>query len=160
MTTQRVSLTVNGRPETIDIQTTWTLVQVLREGLFLRGTEEGCGEGSCGSCTVLVDGKLVRACLYLGVRADGSTVETVEGLADGDVLHPVQEAFVTCGGIQCGFCTPGFLISTRQLLNENPDPTEDEIKEFLSGNFCRCGGYSLIIDAVKSAAVALRSDSS
>jgi len=147
-----VSLIVNGRLEELEIPTHWTLVQLLREGLHLRGTEEGCGEGSCGSCTVLVDGELTRACLFLAVRADGHEVTTVEGLAHDGELSPVQRAFVERGAVQCGFCTPGMVVTVTALLHETDDPTDEEIREFLSGNFCRCGGYPLILAAVKQAA--------
>src|SRR5439155_18489438 len=126
--------------------------QLLRDGMQMLGTEEGCGEGSCGSCTVLVDGQLVRACLYLAVRAEGRTVQTVEGLAHGGELDPVQRAFVRHGAVQCGFCTPGFLMSTKQLLRAHPQPTDEQVREYLSGNFCRCGGYTLILAALGEAA--------
>jgi aerobic carbon-monoxide dehydrogenase small subunit len=147
-----IALTVNGRPETVEIESHWTLVQLLRDGLQMLGTEEGCGEGSCGSCTVLVDGQLVRSCLSLAVRAEGRTVQTVEGLAHGGELDPVQRAFVRQGAVQCGFCTPGFLMSSKQLLRDHPQPTDEQIREYLSGNFCRCGGYTLILAAVREAA--------
>jgi aerobic-type carbon monoxide dehydrogenase small subunit (CoxS/CutS family) len=151
-----IDLTVNGRPARVDAKAHWTLLQLLRDGLFMNGTEEGCGEGSCGSCTVIVDGELTRACLYLAIRAEGREVVTVEGLASGEVLHPVQQAFVERGAIQCGFCTPGMIMSSVALLSENADPSEEEIREHLSGNFCRCGGYTLIFDAVKVAAARQR----
>ncbi|MCZ7530477.1 MAG: (2Fe-2S)-binding protein [Acidimicrobiia bacterium] len=149
-----IDLTVNGRHENVEIHDNWTLLDVLRSGLTMLGTEEGCGEGSCGSCTVLVDGRLVRSCLFLGVRASGRDVLTVEGLSKDGELDALQNAFVDEGGIQCGFCTPGFLMTTKVLLEENPSPTEEEIREFLSGNFCRCGGYTLILKAVQAAALA------
>ena len=147
-----VGLTVNGRSETVEIEGHWTLVQLLREGLQMLGTEEGCGEGSCGSCTVLVDGEPVRSCLFLAVRTEGREVATVEGLATDGRLDPVQQAFVEHGAVQCGFCTPGFLMTTKALLRDHPAPTDDEIREYLSGNFCRCGGYTLIVAAVRDAA--------
>ncbi|MDP9343382.1 MAG: (2Fe-2S)-binding protein [Actinomycetota bacterium] len=147
-----IALHVNGRPEEVEIQSHWTLVQLLREGLQMLGTEEGCGEGSCGSCTVMVDGELVRSCLYLAVRAEGRNVQTVEGLAHDGELDPLQRAFVQHGAVQCGFCTPGFLMSAEALLRDHPDPTDQEIREYLSGNFCRCGGYTLILAAVRDAA--------
>src|SRR5438094_2174604 len=150
--TKSISLEVNGRAEEVEIPAHWTLVQLLRDGLQMLGTEEGCGEGSCGSCTVMVDGELVRSCLYLAVRAEGRSVLTVEGLARDGTLDPVQQAFVDHGAVQCGFCTPGFLMSTKALLRDRPDPSDDEIREYLSGNFCRCGGYSLILAAVRDAA--------
>ena len=149
---QTIELQVNGRQERVEIRTNWTLLQLLREGLYLLGTEEGCGEGSCGSCTVLVDGRLARSCLMLAIRANGRTMETVEGLAVGGRLHPLQQAFIDQGAVQCGFCTPGFLMCAKALLAENPDPNEGEIREYLSGNFCRCGGYTMIVAAVRAAA--------
>ena len=148
-----IELTVNGRPVRVDAPSHWTLIQLLRDGLELLGTKEGCGEGSCGACTVLVDGRLTRACLALAVRAHGVHVTTIEGLAAGDRLDPIQEAFVRHGAIQCGFCTPGMVLTATALLAERPDPTEDQIREFLSGNFCRCAGYRSIIAAVRDAAV-------
>jgi len=156
MSSREVTLTVNGRTERVTIKDHWTLLDLLRRGLAMRGTEEGCGEGSCGSCTVLVDGTLVRSCLSLAVRADGTTVETIEGMATAGELHPIQQAYVDCGGIQCGFCTPGFVMVTRELLTSNPDPTEQEVREFLAGNFCRCGGYTFILEAVQRAARTMR----
>jgi len=145
-------LTVNGRPVEADVPTHWTLVQLLRDRLGLLGTKEGCGEGSCGACTVLVDGRLVRSCLALAVRAAGASVTTIEGLARDDRLDPVQDAFVRCGAIQCGFCTPGMILTAKVLLEAHPSPTEAQIREFLSGNLCRCAGYGLIIEAVRDAA--------
>ena len=147
-----VELTVNDRAVQVDVPGQWTLVQLLRDGLGLLGTKEGCGEGSCGACTVLVDGRLIRACLALAVRAEGTRVVTIEGLGTDGALRPVQAAFVKHGGIQCGFCTPGFVITAAALLAEHPTPTEHEIREFLSGNFCRCAGYNLIFNAVREAA--------
>ena len=149
-----IGLTVNGRAESVEIETHWTLIQLLREGLQLLGTEEGCGEGSCGSCTVMVDGELVRSCLFLALRSEGRSLLTVEGLATDGELDPVQRAFVDHGAVQCGFCTPGFLMATKALLRDQPDPTDEEVREFLSGNFCRCGGYTLILAAVRDAASA------
>lgn len=147
-----IQLTVNGRQEEAEIPAHWSLLQLLRQGLHLLGTEEGCGEGVCGSCTVLVDGGLVRACLYLAVRAAGRDVLTIEGMRRDDELDPLQRAFAERGAIQCGFCTPGMIISARALLADNPRPTLEEIREHLSGNVCRCGGYSLILSAVQQAA--------
>ena len=147
-----VELTVNGRPVRVDVPVHWTLIQLLRDGLALLGTKEGCGEGSCGACTVLVDGRLTRACLALAVRAGGAHVETIEGVADGETLDRVQAAFVAHGAIQCGFCTPGMVMTAKALLAEHPHPSDEEIREFLSGNFCRCAGYQRIITAVREAA--------
>ena len=147
-----VRLTVNDRAVQVDVPAHWTLIQLLRDGLGLLGTKEGCGEGSCGACTVLVDGRLTRACLALAVRAEGPRVTTIEGLGTGALLHPIQDAFVRHGAIQCGFCTPGMVITAKALLDEHPRPTDREIREFLSGNFCRCAGYNLILNAVRDAA--------
>ncbi len=147
-----VELTVNERAVRADVPGHWTLIQLLRDGLGLLGTKEGCGEGSCGACTVLVDGRLTRSCLALAVRADGTRILTIEGVASGDKLDPVQDAFVRHGAIQCGFCTPGMVLTTKALLAEHPRPTDHEIREFLSGNFCRCAGYGLILNAVRDAA--------
>lgn len=149
---QALELTINGRPERVQIPTEWTLLQLLRDGLGLLGTKEGCGEGSCGACTVLVDGRLARSCLYLALRAAGRSVLTVEGLASNGRLDPIQEVFVGHGAIQCGFCTPGMVLAAKALLSENPTPGEEEIREFLSGNFCRCGGYTQIVNAVRELA--------
>jgi len=152
--TRRLELevTVNGRVTRVEVPPHWTLLQLLRDGLDLLGTKEGCGEGSCGACTVLVDGRLTRACLALAVRARGASVVTVEGLATEDRLDPVQDAFVRHGAIQCGFCTPGLVLTTKVLLADHPEATDDEIREYLAGNLCRCGGYALIMNAVRELA--------
>lgn len=147
-----IELTVNSRVEKVSVPLQWTLLQLLRDGLGLLGTKEGCGEGSCGACTILVDGRLVRSCLYLAVRADGRRVFTVEGLASDGQLDPIQQAFVKHGAIQCGFCTPGMVIAIKALLSDNPAPDDSEIREFLSGNFCRCGAYTQIVNAVRELA--------
>jgi carbon-monoxide dehydrogenase small subunit len=153
---QTIELTVNGRAERVKVPTQWTLLQALRDGLGLLGTKEGCGEGSCGACTVLVDGRLVRSCLYLALRAAGRDVLTIEGLGVDGQLDPIQEAFVTHGAIQCGFCTPGMIIVTRALLSDNPRPDEKDIREFLSGNLCRCGSYTQVVNAVRALAAGHR----
>ena len=147
-----LELTVNDRVVQVDVPGHWTLVQVLRDGLGLLGTKEGCGEGSCGACTVLVDGRLTRACLALAIRVDGARVVTIEGIGTDAALDPVQDAFVRHGAIQCGFCTPGMVITAKALLDEHPRPTDHEIREFLSGNFCRCAGYNMILNAVRDVA--------
>ena len=147
---------MNGRRERIDVEPRRTLADALRDDLDLTGTHLGCEQGVCGACTVLLDGEPVRSCLMLAVQADGSALITVEGLA-GDELHPLQQAFADCHGLQCGFCTPGFLISALHLLTENPDPSREEIRAGLSGNICRCTGYAGIVDAVRQAAIAMRS---
>jgi aerobic-type carbon monoxide dehydrogenase small subunit (CoxS/CutS family) len=144
-----IGLIVNGSPEQVTIKEHWTLIDLLRQGLSLLGTEEGCGEGVCGSCTVILDGRLVRSCLYLAVRAEGKNVRTVEGLARGEQMSPLQEAFVDCGAVQCGFCIPGFLMATAWLLDQDPPATDQEIREHLSGNLCRCGGYPQILAAAR-----------
>ena len=152
----RVSFSVNGCREQIDVEPRRTLADALREDLGLTGTHLGCEQGVCGACTVLLDGEPVRSCLMLAVQADGSSLTTVEGLASGrGDLHPLQQAFADCHGLQCGFCTPGFLISALHLLTENRDPTREEIRAGLSGNICRCTGYAGIVDAVRQAAAAL-----
>ena len=144
-----VELTVNERAVRVDVPGHWTLIQLLRDGLGLLGTKEGCGEGSCGACTVLVDGRLTRACLALAVRTSRARVTTIEGVGTDTALDPIQDAFVRHGAIQCGFCTPGLLLTTKALLAEQPGASDAEIREFLSGNFCRCGGYTLIMNAVR-----------
>jgi len=154
-----LQVTVNGHPVQAEVPAHWTLVQLLRDRLGLLGTKEGCGEGSCGACTVLVDGRLVRSCLALAIRVDGANVTTIEGLARDDRLDPVQDAFVRRGAIQCGFCTPGMILTTKVLLGSHPSPTDAQIREFLSGNLCRCAGYGLIMDAVHEAARAIASPS-
>ena len=152
----QVSFSVHGRRERIDVEPRRTLADALRDDLGLTGTHLGCEQGVCGACTVLLDGEPIRSCLMLAVQADGSSLTTVEGLA-GDELHPLQRAFADCHGLQCGFCTPGFLISALHLLTENPDPSREDIRAGLSGNICRCTGYVGIVDAVRQAAIAMRS---
>lgn len=147
-----ISLTVNGEPYAIIVESHHTLLQVLREQLVLTGTKNGCDSGECGACTVLFDGEPVNACLVLAPEADGHEIITVEGLTKDGQLDPVQEALVETGGIQCGFCTPGVVISAYALLKRNPDPTEAEIREALVGNLCRCTGYTRIVQAVQRAA--------
>ena len=144
----RLELTVNDAPVSVEALAQWTLLELLRDGLGLLGTKEGCGEGSCGACTVLVNGRLTRSCLALAVRMSDVSILTIEGVARNGELDPVQEALVRHGGIQCGFCTPGFVLTAKALLVERPDASDEEIREFLSGNFCRCGGYTLILNAV------------
>src|SRR5919202_773238 len=149
----RLRCTVNGEPREVDdLWAGESLLFVLRERLGLPGSKNACEQGECGSCSVYVDGVLVCSCLVLAGQAEGSEVVTVEGIADGDNLHPVQEAFVEAGGVQCGFCTPGLIVATHDLLGRNPDPTDAEIREALAGNLCRCTGYEKILDAVHLAA--------
>ena len=147
-----ITLTVNGEYEQVDVPANMTLLQMLREKLSLTGTKNGCMAGECGACTVLLNGEPVNSCMVLAVECNGVSVITVEGLAKDGVLDPIQEAIIDHGGVQCGFCTPGILISARGLLNRNPDPSEDEIREALVGNLCRCTGYLRIVDAVQEAA--------
>jgi carbon-monoxide dehydrogenase small subunit len=145
-------MVVNGERREADVWPGESLLFCLRERLGLPGSKNACEQGECGSCSVLLDGTLVCACLVLAAQADGHDVVTVEGLAADDVLHPVQEAFVEAGAVQCGFCTPGLIVATADLLGRNPTPSDDEIREALSGNLCRCTGYSKILDAVRTAA--------
>jgi aerobic carbon-monoxide dehydrogenase small subunit len=148
----RIELTVNGERLEADVWAGESLLYVLRERLGLPGSKNACEQGECGSCSVLVDGKLVCACLVLAAQADGHELVTVEGLAEDGELHPVQAAFAETGAVQCGFCTPGFVVATADLLARSPNPTDDEIREALSGNLCRCTGYAKIFDAVRLAA--------
>jgi carbon-monoxide dehydrogenase small subunit len=147
-----VKLTVNNELFEVAINLNRTLLEVLREELSLTGTKESCGQGACGSCTVLLDGLPVRSCLLLAVEAEGREITSIEGLSQGEKLHPVQEAFIEHHAIQCGFCSPGMILTATALLEDNPKPTEDEIRHALSGNICRCTGYAKIIGAVKSLA--------
>jgi aerobic-type carbon monoxide dehydrogenase small subunit (CoxS/CutS family) len=149
--TMTVALRVNGKAVSVEADGSELLADVLRDRLGLYGTHLGCHEGVCGTCTVLLDGVPVRACLVLAGQADGSTVTTVEGLADGDALTPLQAAFVEHGAAQCGFCTPGMLVSATALLRDEPQPSTDRIREALAGNICRCTGYAKIVDAVLAA---------
>lgn len=152
METEHYSLNVNGRICIIKAKPNTTLLSVLRDQLDLTGAKCGCGTGDCGACTVLLDGEPVRACVVPMKTAAGRSVLTIEGLACGTALHPLQRAFVECGAIQCGFCTPGMIMTAKALLDRNPNPTEDEIREAISGNLCRCTGYVRIVDAIKYAA--------
>ncbi len=152
MTARRIELTVNGRDRSMDVEVHHTLLEVLRDDLGLTGTKECCLVGECGACTVIVDGLSVDSCLMLGVEADGASVTTVEGLAVGDRLHPLQEAFLQTGAAQCGFCIPGQLVSAAVLLAEDPEPSRARIEEGLAGNLCRCAGYEQIMEAVSLAA--------
>ena len=146
-----IALNVNGEFHDVDVDPQRTLLEVLREDLDLTGTKEGCGAGECGSCTVIMDGKAVLSCLVLAVNAEGREITTAEGLASGDNLHPLQESFIEKWGFQCGFCTPGMLMSAKALLDENPHPTEEEVKEAIASNLCRCTGYVKPIEAILDA---------
>ena len=150
-----VTVTVNGVSHTDNVESRLLLVQYLREVLGLTGTHIGCDTSQCGACTVLLNGEAVKSCTVLAVQAEGSTVDTIEGVADGDTLDLVQKAFIEVHGLQCGYCTPGFIMTTKHLLARNPNPTEDEIREGLDGNLCRCTGYVNIVKAVQTAATAL-----
>jgi carbon-monoxide dehydrogenase small subunit len=149
------TLTVNGTPYPVELEPDRSLLSVLRRDLGLTGTKEGCDDCECGACMVLVDGRPVNSCSYLAVQTAGREVTTVEGLATGDQVHPLQRAFLDEGGVQCGFCTPGMLMSSKALLDANPSPTEEEIRHALGGNLCRCTGYTNIVRAVQTVAAQL-----
>ena len=153
----KIEITVNGRKRQFDVEPNKLLLNLVRDELYLTGTKYGCGIGECGACTVHLDGGAVLACMVLAVDADGKQVDTIEGVAKDGELDPVQQAYIEEGAIQCGFCTPGFIMTTKALLKENPNPNEDEIREYLKGNYCRCTGYVNIIKAVQSAAIKLQS---
>ena len=152
MAKQYVTTIVNGDNVEVLCDPTQTLLDVLRDEMDMTGTKEGCGTGDCGACSVTLDGVLVCSCLVLGIEANGKKVETIEGMAQGEELHPLQRKFIDHVALQCGICTPGLLIASKALLEENPDPTEEEIRYWLAGNLCRCTGYHKIIEAVKDAA--------
>jgi carbon-monoxide dehydrogenase small subunit len=153
---QDIVLKVNGKNYHVSVETHRTLVEVLRETLGFTGTKKSCNEGECGACTVLMDGKPVASCLVLAVAAQGKEILTIEGLSQGEKLHPVQEAFVKYAAIQCGFCTPGMVMAAVAFLDENPEPTTEEVRRAISGNLCRCTGYQQIVDAVMAAASAMK----
>jgi len=147
-----IELTINGKRRRFDVEANKLLLNLIRDEMYLTGTKYGCGIGECGACTVHLNGEAVLSCMVLAVDADGGCVDTIEGVADGGQLDPIQAAYLEEGAVQCGFCTPGFIMSTKALLRENPEPTEDEIREYLKGNLCRCTGYVNIVKAVQSAA--------
>lgn len=147
---------VNGRPEHLSLPPNRTLLHMLREDLVLTGVREGCGHGECGSCNVIMDGKLVNACLILAVEASGADILTIEGLAQGDTPHPIQQAFIDESGLQCGACTTGMVLAAKNLLDANPEPSPEETREALAGNFCRCTGYAMIYQSVAAAARLMR----
>lgn len=156
MAEQRAKFIVNGRAYEISIEPHMTLVEVLRDKLDITGTKISCGAGECGACTVLIDGKPVLSCLTLAMTAREKNILTIEALAEGSNLHPIQKAFIDHGAIQCGFCTPGMILTTKALLDENPNPTREDVKMALAGNLCRCTGYVKIVDAVLAAAERIR----
>jgi carbon-monoxide dehydrogenase small subunit len=156
MEKKAIKVFVNGKAHELSVPPWRTLLEMIREDLKLTGMKEGCGQGECGSCTVIMGGKTVNSCLVLAVEADGQEITTIEGLAEGDKLHPVQEAFVEQAGMQCGFCTPGMIMSAKALLDRNPNPSEAEIREGIAGNFCRCTGYTKIIESISAAAKGMR----
>ncbi|WP_238216166.1 (2Fe-2S)-binding protein [Caballeronia novacaledonica] len=156
MKTKSIELIVNGQAHTVETTTRRLLSDLLRDDLHLTGTKRGCETGVCGACTVLVDGEAVKSCLNLAVQAHGREVTTVEGLAQDGVLHPLQEAFMEHGGLQCGYCTPGFLMTACAMLNDNPNPTEEQVRDGLNGNLCRCTGYVGIVESILAAAEKMR----
>lgn len=156
MSKVHVSTTVNGEAVEFLADTRDSLLDSLRDSLGLTGTKEGCGTGDCAACSVVVDGTLVCSCLMLGVEAQGKQIETIEGMANGDALHPLQRKFIEHAALQCGFCTPGILVASKALLEKNPDPSEEEVRYWLAGNLCRCTGYDKIIRAVMDAAEEMR----
>jgi carbon-monoxide dehydrogenase small subunit len=149
---KQIRVTINGILYSLEVEANLSLLDMLRDRLNLTGTKKGCEEGACGTCTVILDGLAIVSCLTLAPEVDGSSITTIEGLAKGDVLHPLQKAFIEVDALQCGFCTPGQILSAKALLDTNSNPTEEEIKEALSGNLCRCGCYNRIVEAVMSAA--------
>lgn len=151
-----VETTLNGQAQTFLCEPRQSLLEVLRDGLMLTGAKEGCNNGNCGACNVIMDGVLVNSCLVLAVEANGATITSVEGLATSGKLHPLQQKFLEHAALQCGICTPGFLVSAKALLDKNPDPTEEEVRLWLSGNLCRCTGYDKIVRAVQDAAKVMR----
>ena len=153
---RRIKLTINGELRDLEVENRRTLLQVIREDLHLTGTKKICDTGECGSCTVVMDGLAVISCLVLAVDADGKSIQTIEGMAQDGKLHPLQEEFVNKGAIQCGFCTPGMVMTAKAFLERNPTPTEKEVRTAISGNFCRCTGYVRIVDAILAAAARLK----
>jgi len=156
---QEIELRVNGQIYEVEVQPWRTLLEVLRDELHLTGTKQSCGEGHCGACTVILDGRAVNACLMLALEGQGKNILTIEGLsAEGSRLHPIQEAFVTHGAVQCGFCSPGMIMAAKAFLDETPNPSEEEIKRAISGHLCRCTGYVQIAEAIQAAAEGMRSN--
>ena len=160
MAKHHIQTTINGEPAEFLCETQHTLLDVLRDELDLTGSKEGCGTGDCGACSVLLDGRLVCACLVLGVEAAGQEISTIEGVAQGNVLHPLQQAFLNEAALQCGICTPGFIVAGKALLERNLNPTETEVRYWLAGNLCRCTGYDKIVRAVMNCAAQMREEAS
>ncbi|MFZ4288110.1 (2Fe-2S)-binding protein [Variovorax sp. HJSM1_2] len=156
MSKHLIDVTVNGTPQSMEVPARRMLSDFLRDDLHLTGTKRGCETGTCGACSVLLDGEVVKSCLSLAVQANGSCITTVEGLSQGEALHPLQESFMQCGGLQCGYCTPGFLMASCAMLARNPNPTVDEVRHGLNGNLCRCTGYTQIVESVLTAAEKMR----
>lgn len=157
MAKHHISTTINDEPHEFLCETQQTLLDVLRDELGMTGSKEGCSSGDCGACSVMLDGRLVCSCLVLGVEAEGHAIETIEGMASGEELHPLQQKFLEHAALQCGICTPGFLVAAKALLEKEPDPTETEVRYWLAGNLCRCTGYDKIVRAVLDAAAEMRS---
>ncbi|MEA1939329.1 MAG: (2Fe-2S)-binding protein [Candidatus Caldatribacteriota bacterium] len=155
-----IELTINGKRRKVETTASTRLLDLIRDDLHLTGTKEGCGKGECGACTVIMNGELIASCLILAPQADGAVITTIEGIGSGGHLDPIQEAFIETGAVQCGFCTPGMILSAKKLLEEYPHPTEEEIKRGISGNLCRCTGYQKIFDAIRLAADRLSSKDS
>ncbi len=158
MTKQHVTVTVNGKQREADVEPRLLLVHLLRDVFGLTGTHTGCDTSNCGACTIRVNGESAKSCTMLAVQADGASLETIEGLEQGGKLHPLQQAFWDCHGLQCGFCTPGMLMQASWLFDQNPDPTDDEVREGIAGNLCRCTGYVNIVKAIQQGAAELRSE--
>jgi carbon-monoxide dehydrogenase small subunit len=156
MTKQLITLNVNGERSEVAVEASWTLLETVREQLRLTGTKEGCGTGDCGACSMIVDGRLITSCLMLAVQADGRQITSVEGISTNGDLDPVQRAFIDKGGVQCGYCTPGMIVAACALLDANPNPTLNDVREGLAGNLCRCTGYTRIYESVLAAAEAAR----
>ncbi len=150
--TKEIVLHINGQDYPVKVQADELLVDVLRSRLWLTGTKKGCGTGDCGACTVIMDGRPVTSCLVLAVAAEGKSIETIEGMASAEELHPLQQSFIDYGAVQCGYCTPGLLIMAKHLLERNPTPSEDEIRAGIAGNLCRCTGYTKVVEAIQAAA--------
>jgi len=154
---KKINLTINGERRELEIEEDMRLLDLLRDELKLTGTKEGCGEGECGACTVIMDGKLVNSCMVLAFQAEGKDILTIEGVkGENDEIHPIQQAFLEEGAVQCGFCTPGMVLAAKSILDHNPEPTREEIREGISGNLCRCTGYNKIVDAVEKASKYLK----